>query len=607
MDWENISSVIKKRFFSVFSIIKYFLILPFLFIYFVIFYYQIVQGNYYYNIAEKNRLRMFVINAPRGVIYDVNNEILADNRPSITVFYYPADEVSSEEIKELLSIFPTSRQQIFDTIKYGKIITLGRDVNREKIFYLLSLKHRIKNVYISTEFKRRYLYNELFSHLIGYVGQISYEEYQKLRSKGYHCNDFIGKTGIEKEYEDYLRGINGALFAEVDAKGNITKIIKSLPARPGNNLYLTIDKDLQKVAEEALRKTAKNGAVVGIDPRDGAVRILVSYKNFDPNVFTTQSIEEMRDLFKDINIPLFHRAIQGVYSPGSTFKILTTIAALNEKKCSTKTIFFCPGEFKFGDKTFKCWQKKGHGYVNLLDAIRLSCNVYFINLGLKVGIDNIEKYAKMFGFGEKTGIDLPYEAVGIVPSRRWKKQKFGVEWLDGDTISVSIGQGYVTTTPIQLAVFAQAVANKGVIYQPYIVSKITNVNGDVLYLHTPVKKELKDIDPEIWDFLHQAMISVVESGTGYAAYIPSFPIAGKTGTAQNPFGEDHAWFICFGPVKKDAPIELVLSIVVEHGGKGGAVAAPIAKQIFTAYINKSKSMNLSFQETHLSNSYEYGD
>jgi penicillin-binding protein 2 len=371
-------------------------------------------------------------------------------------------------------------------------------------------------------------------------------------------------------------------------------------------LYLTIDKDLQKVAEEALRKTKKNGAVVGIDPRDGSIRILVSYKNFDPNLFTTQSIEARKELFTDNALPLFNRAVQGVYSPGSTFKILTTIAALNEKKCSTKTVFFCPGEFKFGDKIFKCWEKKGHGYVDLLNGIRLSCNVYFINLGLRVGIDNIEKYAKMFGFGQPTGIDLPYEACGVVPSRKWKKEKTGIEWFDGDTISVSIGQGYVIATPVQLAVFAEAVANKGVIYTPYLVSKIVDVNGDVLYSHTPQKKEIKDVDPEIWDFLHCAMLSVVESGTGHAAYIPSFPIAGKTGTAQNPHGEDHAWFVCFGPVKEGVSPELVLAIVVEHGGKGGAVAAPIAKQIFTAYINKSQKIKLSLPEKQ-SQEMEYGD
>jgi len=549
---------------------------------------------------------MFVINAPRGIIYDVNNEILADNRPSITVFYYPVDESSIEEINNLLTVFPTSRQQIFDAIRFNKIITLGRDVEKEKIFYLLSLKHRIKNVYISTEFRRRYLYNELFSHVIGYVGQITYDEYQKFRTKGYSYNDFIGKTGVEKMYEDYLRGINGALLAEVDAKGNLTKIIKNLPPRPGNNLYLTIDKDLQKVAEEALRKTKKNGAVVGIDPRDGSIRILVSYKNFDPNLFTTQSIEARKELFTDNALPLFNRAVQGVYSPGSTFKILTTIAALNEKKCSTKTVFFCPGKFKFGDKIFKCWEKKGHGYVDLLNGIRLSCNVYFINLGLRVGIDNIEKYAKMFGFGQPTGIDLPYEAYGVVPSRKWKKEKTGIKWFDGDTISVSIGQGYVIATPVQLAVFAEAVANKGVIYTPYLVSKIVDVNGDVLYSHTPQKKEIKDVAPEIWDFLHCAMLSVVENGTGHAAYIPSFPIAGKTGTAQNPHGEDHAWFVCFGPVKEGVSPELVLAIVVEHGGKGGAVAAPIAKQIFTAYINKSQKIKLSLPEKQ-SQEMEYGD
>ena len=608
MDWENTSYFVKKQFFSVFYVIRYILVLPLIFIYLILFYYQIIRGNYYYNIAEKNRLRMFVINAPRGLIYDANNEVLADNRPSITVFYYPVQQSTPSEIYDLLSVFPNSKQQIFSAIKYNKIVSLGSDIDREKVFHLFSLKHRINNIFVSTEFRRRYLYNELFSHVIGYVGQITYDEYQELRKSGYNYNDLIGKSGIEKMYEKYLKGINGALFVEVDAKGNLTKIIKNLPPRPANNLYLTIDKDLQKVAQEALKKTGKNGAVVGIDPRDGAVRILVSYKDFDPNIFSKHLVEERKNLLTDTNLPMFNRVVQGVYSPGSTFKILTTIAALNEKRVSTKTVFFCPGEFKFGDKTFKCWEKKGHGYVDLLNAIRLSCNVYFINLGLKAGIDNIEKYAKMFGFGQLTGIDLPFETSGVVPSRKWKKEKTGIDWYDGDTISVSIGQGYVAVTPLQLAMFTQAVANRGVVYTPYIVSKIVDVNGDILYSHTPVKKEIPGIEPTIWDFLYDAMESVVKNGTGHAAYIPSFPIAGKTGTAQNPHGADHAWFICFGPVKKDTPAELVLAIVVEHGGKGGAVAAPIAKQIFTEYINKSRGKEFSaVEEYKKQQEVEYGD
>ncbi len=608
MDWENASYFVKKQFFSVFSVVKYVLLMPLIFFYPVLFYYQIICGNYYYNIAEKNRLRMFVINAPRGLIYDANNEILADNRPSITVFYYPAQQFTPSELHDLVSVFPNSREQLFAAIKSNKIITLGRDIDREKIFHLFSLKHRISNIFVSTEFRRRYIYNELFSHVIGYVGQITYKEYQELRKEGYSYNDIIGKSGIERMYEKYLKGINGALFVEVDAKGNLTKIIKNLPPRPANNLYLTIDKDLQEVAYEALKKIGKNGAIIGIDPRDGAVRILVSYKDFDPNIFSKPLLEERRNLLTDPNLPLFNRVVQGVYSPGSTFKILTTIAALNEKKISPNSVVFCSGEFTFGNKTFKCWQKKGHGYVDLSNAIRLSCNVYFINLGLKVGIDNIEKYAKMFGFGQLTGIDLPFETTGIVPSRKWKKEHTGIEWFDGDTISVSIGQGYVTVTPIQLAMFAQAVANRGVVYTPYIVSKITDIEGNILYQHTPIKKEISGINPVIWDFLYDAMESVVRNGTGYAAYIPSFPIAGKTGTAQNPHGQDHAWFICFGPAKKDAPAELVLAIVVEHGGKGGAVAAPIAKQIFTKYINKSRGKGaLSSVGEYKKQEVEYGD
>lgn len=604
MDLESIPYLIKKQFFSIITVLRSVIVVSIVFIYVILFYYQVVKGNYYYNMAEKNRLRMYIINAPRGIVYDRNNTIIVENRPSISVFYYPVKELYQKDVDTILSIIPSAEQKLYYGIKSNKVVLLGQDVDRETVFKLFSLHHRIGNIFVVTEYRRKYVDGELFSHIVGYVSEISYDEYLKLRNKGYTPNDFVGKTGIEKVYEEYLKGINGALLMEVDVKGNPTKVIKNLSPKPGNSVYLTIDKELQKVAREALIKTGKNGAVVGIDPRNGAIRILVSYKDFDPNLFTKLT-QERRSLLKDPSLPMFNRAVQGIYPPGSTFKILTTIAALNEKKCSTNTTYFCNGGFQLGDKIFKCWQKKGHGSVNLSEAIRLSCNVYFINLGLRIGIDDIERYAKIFGLGQKTDVDLPFEVQGVVPSKKWKKEIIKFDWFEGDTASVSIGQGYIAVTPLQMAMFVSAVANRGIIYQPYIVEKITDSKGNLLYYHTPIKKNVVKIEPFIWDFLLDAMKKVVISGTGAASYIPGFPIAGKTGTAQNPHGKDHAWFICFGPAKEDEPAELALAIVVEHGGTGGTTAAPIAKEIFKKYIEITRSIQI--KETYRQETVEYGD
>lgn len=607
MDWENIPYYVKKQFYNIIYIFRYVIVVAIAIIYLILFYYQIVMGNYYFNIAERNRLKMFVINAPRGIIYDVNNTVIVDNRPSISVFYYPVKKPSLQEVNNVLSIMPVAKEKLFYGLKSNKIVLLGQDIDRETVFKLLSFYHRISNIFVVTEYRRRYVDNELFAHAVGYVGEISRNEYLNLRNKGYNQNDFIGKTGVERIYEEYLRGVNGALFMEVDAKGNPTKIIKSLPPKPGNNVYLTIDRNLQYAAREALMKTGKNGAVVGIDPRNGAIRILLSYKDFNPNLFTkiTEIVEEKKFLLKDTSLVMFNRAVQGVYPPGSTFKILTTIAALNEKKWLPTNTVFCNGEFKFGDKIFRCWEKKGHGMVNLLNAIRLSCNVYFINLGLRVGIDCIEEYAKSFGFGQKTGVDLPFENFGVVPSRKWKKEKMKMEWFDGDTVSVSIGQGYISVTPLQLAMFIATVANRGVLYQPYIVEKITDSEGNLLYTHTPVKKNVLKIDPTVWDFIFNAMKQVVSSGTGAAAYIHNFPVAGKTGTAQNPHGKDHAWFMCFAPVQDGEIPELALVVIVEHGGTGGSVAAPVAREILTKYVAITRNTQLSIPLDK--GSVEYGD
>ncbi|MFN3551278.1 MAG: penicillin-binding transpeptidase domain-containing protein, partial [Endomicrobiia bacterium] len=341
MDWENVPYILKQKLQKNISTITYILLAFPILLYILIFYYQIIRGEYYYNVAEQNRLRIYTLNAPRGNIYDINAKTLADNRPSITILYYPIRESHPNEVKTLLTFLPQSKEKLFFAIRTQKIVPLADDVDRKVVFELLSMRHRISNIFISTEFKRRYTENENFAHIIGYTGELTLNEYNLLKSKGYNYSDYIGKQGIEKSYEEYLRGRNGALIMEVDAKGNPTKILKNLLPSAGDNLLLTIDSELQIVARKALESTGKNGAIVGIDPNNGAVRILVSYKDFDPNIFISLSKDERRKVLQDRNLPLFNRAIQGLYPPGSTFKILTSIAALNENIVTEEMKYFC--------------------------------------------------------------------------------------------------------------------------------------------------------------------------------------------------------------------------------------------------------------------------
>ncbi len=585
MEWTNSSYIIRKKVQQTFSLLKYIFIFPVVILYLLIIYFQIFRGQYYYNLAEKNRSRTFIKFSPRGIIYDSNGIVLADNRAWMRVYYYPFIDQRITPIQKIIEILPESKKLLFQAMKTQKVISLSKNISREKLFELLSLRHKINGIEVDVEYRRRYIYDEIFAHVIGYVSELNQKEYLKLKDQGYYFNDLVGKSGIEKTYENYLRGEHGALVMEVDAHGIPTKVLRELRPISGNNIHLTIDSKLQILAHKLLVNTQKNGAVVGVDPRNGAIKIMVSCKDFNPNTFITE-IDERRKYLNDKNLPLFNRCIQGVYPPGSTYKILATIAALSEDRVSKNWSVTCTGQFKFGDKIFKCWEKKGHGSMDMLNAIKNSCNVYFCNLALKLGIENFEKYSALFGFGNKTNIDIPSEVSGVSPSREWKEKNFNSPWFDGDTINIGIGQGYISVTPLQLAMFTATIANKGILYEPFIVSKITDQNKNIIYKKEPVKKNILKIKSEIFEFVEHSMIEVVRSGTGRAAFLGNeILLAGKTGTAQNPHGNDHALFICYGPIKENTIPTLALAIVIEHGLRGGAVAAPIAREIFKQYLS----------------------
>ncbi len=350
---------------------------------------------------------------------------------------------------------------------------------------------------------------------------------------------------------------------------------------PGNDLILTINRELQRVAWNSLE--GRPGAIVALDPNNGEILSLVSSPAYNPNLFARAlSEEEWLSLKEDLLHPLTNRAIQGQYAPGSIFKVITAIAALERGLASRDKKFSCSGAFPFKDRVFRCWRKEGHGTLNLKEAIIHSCDVYFYQLGLETGVDNIVDFSKRFGLGKASGIDLFEEEKGFLPHRRWREDSLSREWFEGDTVNLSIGQGYLLVTPLQMANLISAIASGGKLYRPYLVKRILSPEGEIIKEMRPhLIKEVR-LEKENLDLLRESLFSVVnEMGTGWRAKVKGIEVTGKTGTAENPLGEDHAWFIGFAPCREP---KIALAILVEHGGMGGEVAAPIAKKIFEAYF-----------------------
>jgi penicillin-binding protein 2 len=443
----------------------------------------------------------------------------------------------------------------------------------------------------------------MLAHVIGYTGEISPEELKKDANGSSSVGDIIGKDGLEKYLDQYLKGKSGAEQVEVNVLGKEVKIIGKIDPVSGYNVVLAIDSFLQKIAWDALKD--KPGSVVVMDPRDGAILALVSSPSFDPNLFNGGiSFEDWDNLSNNPSHPMGNRAISGQYPPGSTYKLVVAAAALEEGLITPDTSFNCNGAFELGNRTYKCWQKHGHGRVNLHRAIVESCDVYFYNVGKLVGVDKLAEYARGFGLGQLTGIDLPREKSGLIPTKEWKQSKFGEAWQMGETISISIGQGFDLVTPIQLVNAYSALANGGTIYKPRIVKKIEMADGRVLKSFEPEQKSRIPISQKNIDILSYAFWGVVneKGGTGYALKRKEEDVCGKTGTAQvvglpdddkarkrkilSAKYRDHALFVCYAPYKNP---EIAIAVIAENAGHGGAAAAPIARKIIDAYFERKNS------------------
>jgi penicillin-binding protein 2 len=570
-------------------------------------YLQVIKGDDFKQRSENNSVRFRKIMSLRGLIMDRNRQVVVDNHPSFDILYMPSRGKDPErliaKLKELYksrSLDLTYDQPFSKNIRPYQPIKLEKNVSMEKVAIVETNSLDLPGIYIDVSPVRLYIDGEIIAPIIGYTGEITKEELEK--GDDYASGDILGKYGVEKFLDSYIRGNQGAELVEVNVYGKEIKNLGRIDPVSGHNVILTIDADLQKTAWAAFE--GKAGAAVALDPRDGSVLAMVSSPSFDPNLFKSGiSNEEWHKLISNPLNPLSNRAISGQYPPGSTYKLIVAVAALAEGIITPDTKFLCDGFFDSGNRTFRCWQKKGHGHISLHRAIVESCDVYFYNVGKLLGVDKIAHYARLLGLGNTTGIDLPNEKSGLIPTKQWKLARLKEPWQMGETISISIGQGFDSVTPLQLASAYSTFANGGTFWRPRIVKSIETTDGRLYKEFLPEKKGELHLSQENFDFLGHALWGVVNepNGTGHAARMPGADVCGKTGTAQviglpenekarrekkiGVFQRDHALFACFAPLKNP---EIAIAVIVENAGHGGSVAAPIAKKILDAYFEGKK-------------------
>lgn len=567
-------------------------------------YLQLWRGDYYAKQSDGNRLRQSRILAPRGIIYDSEGKELVNNLPGYAVVLQKQSSYKPETLQRLSNLLQMPVEEINAKIKasenFYEPILLKNNLDQQMVTKIEEQRRYMPEVMLSVQPIRNYPYHELAVHALGYVGEVSSYEIEQGLFKNISQGSLVGKGGLEKTYDKYLRGEDGAFMEEVDVAGNVVKHYDSVQPIPGKNLKLTIDYELQKELEaftdkhlaflrsSGIAPGARAAAVVAIDPRNGAVRAMVSRPGYDPNWFVHGiSSKNWNSINNDPNYPMNNKVITGEYPPGSTFKIVTGSAAFELKKVGLDEPIF-DGGFHPMVPTMGNAGGEVLGWLTFIKALAMSDNVYFYELGYRVGIDNIEKYAHIFGFGERTGIDLEGESKGLVASKKVKRKIWDEDWRLGDTFNAAIGQGFNLTTPIQLSVMLSIVANGGTKYQPYLVDSIINSDGSLF--EKPKRAEGKHIDvsQQTIDYIRMGMSATTQEG-GTASYFAGLPkpIAGKTGTAENSHGRDHGLFVAYGPV--DDP-ELVVVCIVEQGGFGSIAAGPIVYKAFEEFFQEKGYM-----------------
>ncbi len=566
-------------------------------------YLQVLEGGHFRDASEKNRIRIRPIAAPRGILFDRHGLPLVDNRPAFTLSLIPREldrEVERRDavLGRLAALLQISFPELVDAVSRVSPdsflpVRVRRGLSLEDVAKVEEWKLELPGVIVEVEPQRAYPTSRFAAHLLGYVREVSDDQ---LKGGRYRRGDMVGQSGLERLLDEFLRGKDGGERIEVDALGRPVRLIQQTEPHPGAQVVTTVDRRIQEAAEKAMEGHA--GAVVVMDPRNGDVLAMVSTPAYEIDRFTgTIDRAAWLKIVQDPEHPLLNRAIQSQYAPGSVFKIIVTAAGLQEGTLTPVDRVHCTGEFHLGAWTFKDWKEGGHGTVDLHRALAQSCNVYYYQAGLKIGGAAMARYASAFGLGQATGIALSGEKLGLVPEPKLRREGKSRPWSGGDAVNMSIGQGALLVTPMQVARMMAAVANGGVLWKPRLVQRIERPERGVVWQDSGQVNGYVELSPVVWAFLRAGLWSVVnDGGTGAAARIPGLDVAGKTGTAQMiakskaSSGQDHAWFAAFAPVKDP---QVVVVVLAERGGKGGQVAAPIARKILNAiFLEKVAAVEL---------------
>jgi penicillin-binding protein 2 len=569
-----------------------------------LYYLQVIKNSEFAELADRNRIRIRRVIAPRGLVFDARHRPLVDTRPSFNAVLVPEDSPNlSQTIESLEKLL--GQTGVADKLTAAddegrpeyEPVTVDERLEWPQVVALETHQLELPGVSLEAMPARHYLYGNLAAHLLGYVGEVDRNDLMKA---SYKMGDEIGKFGLERGWEPFLRGEAGGQEIEVDSVGRRLRVLKEIPDHPGQSIVLTLDLDVQQAAEKAMQ--GQMGAMVALDPNNGNIIAMTSNPSFDPDIFGGGvKAADWRKLMTDPDHPLQNRVIQGTYPPGSTFKIVDSIAGMEEKTLTPDTTYYCNGGLWFGGRTYHCWRKTGHGAIQLHRAIVSSCDVFFYNVGEKVGIDKLSHWAHLLGLGERSGIALDNEKSGTMPSSAWKEKRYHERWYPAETLSVAIGQGYVAATPMQMAQVAEVVANGGIRYRPQFVKEVEGLDGAPTKTYEPIIEDRIAFDPEVITEIRNAMSDVVNSpgGTGHKAQLEGIEVAGKSGTAQVvgnqsanlESGEDedkipykyrdNGWFIAFAP--KDHP-QIAVACIIEHGGHGGSAAAPVIHDVMKRFF-----------------------
>ncbi len=600
---EGALDLLKKRLLWAAGLVILFLVIIILRLWFL----QISNGEEYEKRAYGNRVRIRQLNPPRGHILDRNNREMVTNRPSFNVALIQED---SEDLGNVLKrIAPVldmdvaelweKIRQASDTPRYLPVL-LKEDIDWQTLAYLENHNHEFSGIRTEVQPVRVYHYEDLAANIIGYLGSISKQELETADKAIYRGGDIIGKKGLEKLREADLRGEKGHSYSEVDAKGFEQQLLKTVEPLPGRQIRLTLDVDLQQIAESYMTAGEKSGAVVAMEVKTGRLLVAVSAPTIHINDFVGGiSTEKWQALLDNPKHPLINKVVQASYPPGSTYKMVTALAGLAKGVIDNDTVFYCPGHYTFGNRRYRCWKHSGHGPVNLLKAIGESCDVYFYQVGQKVGVDGLAEYAEKLGLGKKTGIEMEYEKSGLAPTKKWKEKYRNAKWQDGETLSVAIGQGFNLVTPLQMCSMTATLANGGKLYRPQLVEQVIDSEGRIIEAFSPeLVSEITGLD-QYFNSIKRGMEEVIQGkrGTARSVAIEGLRIAGKTGTAQVvkvaqyrglkeediPYKyRDHGWFTCYAPAEDP---EIAVTVLVEHGLHGGSGAGPIAKAVLNQYFS----------------------